>query len=674
MSASNRLGRETSLYLRQHAANPVNWYPWGPEALGRARELDWPIFLSIGYSACHWCHVMERECFENAAVAALMNQSFVCIKVDREERPDIDDIYMKAVQLLNRGQGGWPMSVWLTPSLQPFYAGTYFPPEDRYGRPGFPRVLASLATAWRDRRTEISESANHITEHVRAFAAPPAGEPVNDIEGQLRTAATALAKRFDSNNGGFGTAPKFPHALELRYLLRAATRFSDANARSIVTMTLDKMARGGIYDQIGGGFHRYSVDEYWLVPHFEKMLYDNALLSLTYLEAFQATRVDFYRQISIEILEYVQREMTSEQGGFYSTQDADSEGVEGKFYVWDLPELESSLEPADVELAKLAWGISPGGNFEGRNILFRSESDEAIARRLNLPLPDFRSRLQRIKSTLLARRSVRVWPARDEKILTSWNGLMITSFAQAGLALGRPDFLATATKAADFVLQHLRTPAGRLLRTASADGDGRLNAYLEDYANVADAMTHLYEATLNPRWLTEAAQLAEVMISQFRSPSGAFFSTSNDHEELLLRPMDIHDGSTPSGNSMAIIALLRLSVLLGRTDLREVALQSINALSSLANEQPAAVPQLLIALDLELGPIQEIRLQGDPESTEVQRVLRAARARFAPHRIMVPPDPSATAKSFTMIVCERQSCRPAIANVAEAEDMLLAES
>ncbi len=674
MSIPNRLAQESSLYLRQHANNPVDWYPWGPEALARARELDRPIFLSIGYSACHWCHVMEHESFEVDATAAQMNESFVCIKVDREERPDIDDIYMKAVQLLNRGQGGWPMSVWLTPELRPFYAGTYFPPDDRYGRPSFPRVLTALATAWRDRRDELIKSAGDITDHLQECGQLPTSENDVDPENLIRNAVQSLSRNFDNTHGGFGEAPKFPHALELRLLLRAFARFGDDGALAMVTRTLGKMARGGMYDQLGGGFHRYSVDAQWLVPHFEKMLYDNALLSVTYLEAYQATANPFYRQIVVEILEYVQREMTCPGGAFYSTQDADSEGEEGRFFVWSLAEIQAVLGPDDAEFAAQVWGVTTEGNFEGHNILCRSKSDEQDAKLLKMPLDSFQLRLNNVKQKLLAVRSQRVWPGRDEKILTSWNGLMIAAFARAGAVLERPDFVNAAIKAAAFVQKYLRTSNNRLFRTASADGRAKLNGYLEDYAYYAEALTHLYEATLDERWLTDAGRLVDVMCPQFGDREhGGFFTTSEDHEQLLMRIKDIHDGSTPSGNAMAVMVLLRVGSMLGQTTLLEGARRTLKAFHGVMEAHPSAAGQMLIALDFDFGPVQEVALVGEKDSEGYRRVLRAARQPFAPRRILMPPGDRKAEGQMSMYVCENQTCAPAV-NDADAAITILSQA
>lgn len=665
----NRLASETSLYLKQHAGNPVDWYPWGSEALDRARELERPIFLSIGYSACHWCHVMEHESFENPDIAQVLNDNFVCIKVDREERPDIDDIYMKAVQLLNQGQGGWPMSVWLTPDMQPFFAGTYFPPEDRYGRPGFPRLAKIIADAWRDRRKELVQSATEITKHLQDFGAIAVGPKTLEAERLLRHAGETLSTSFDRIHGGFGSAPKFPHALELRLLLRLWKRFGDERLLHIVRTTLDKMARGGIYDQIGGGFHRYSVDARWLVPHFEKMLYDNALLAVTYLEAHQATGEPFYRQIVEETLDYVLREMTSPQGAFYSTQDADSEGEEGKFYVWSKGEFDSVLGASLAEFAGDVWDVTPSGNFEGHNILNRAHSDAEDAARLGISVGEFRTKLADAKIKLLKVRSQRVWPGRDEKILTSWNALMITAFARAGAVLNRADYTKAAVAAAEHLRNSAQTPDDRLLHT------GKITGFLEDYAYLAEALTHLHEATLERLWLDESVRLAELMMEHFLDLTApGFFTTAGDHEQLLLRSKDQHDGSTPSGNAMAVTALLRLSTFTGRGNFHGAAARTLHAFAGVMEAYPSAAGQMLIALDFDFGPTEEVAVAGDRRSDEFMKVLQAARQPFAPRRLIAGGESDSVhllanrpAKGpVTLYFCEDSVCREPISDVNAA--------
>ena len=631
--SANSLLHETSPYLRQHAHNPVDWYPWGPAALERARQLERPIFLSIGYSACHWCHVMEHESFEDPEIARILNEHFVSIKVDREERPDLDQIYMAAVQLLNQGQGGWPMSVFLTPDLKPFFAGTYFPPQDHYGRPGFKRLIEALADAWKNRRDELVESAGQITAHLRVDI-PQTRE--RDLTPALLSNAVAMLRRaFDPTYGGFGSAPKFPHAMDLRLLLRAWKRFGDDHALEMARLTLDRMAMGGMYDQLGGGFHRYSTDERWLVPHFEKMLYDNALLSVAYLEAYQATSEPFYRRIVEETLEYVLREMTSPEGPFYSTQDADSEGEEGKFYVWSATEIEQVLGKEALDVFGYVYDVSPEGNWEGHNILNRSKSDQQDARMLRIDEVELRSILEKAKGKLYEVRSRRVWPGRDEKTLTAWNALMIAAFAQAGAVLEKPEYVNAAVRAAEFLLDRMRTRDGRLLRTYSAGAEPKLNGYLEDYAFLIDALISLYEATFVPRWLDAALQLTDVMIDQFwDATEGGFFFTGKDHEQLIARLKETHDSSTPSGNSMAVTALLRLAKLTGRRDLQEKAEATLRVYRGLLEASPISMGQMLLALDFYFGPVQEFAVVGNQAENDTRRVLRAIRRDFQPNKVI----------------------------------------
>jgi len=640
---ANRLANESSLYLRQHARNPVDWYPWGPEAIARARELDRPIFLSVGYSACHWCHVMEHESFEDPDTAAVMNDHFVSVKVDREERPDVDQIYMTAHSLLSRGEGGgWPLSVFLTPDLTPFYAGTYFPPRDMYGRPSFRRVLAAVADAWANKREQLVGVGRQVASALRAGIDVRPGEGGALSPELLENADRVLRRAFDPENGGFGHAPKFPHPLELRVLLRVARRFGSDDPLRMARLTLEKMARGGMYDQVGGGFHRYSVDAVWLVPHFEKMLYDNALLPPAYAEAFRLTGDPFFKQVATETLDYVLREMTSPVGAFYSTQDADSEGEEGKFYVWSADEIDAVLGPELAGLAGSVYGVTAAGNFEGHNILHRARSDEEDARRHGLGVEEFRARLGQIKGKLYGHRAARVWPGRDEKILTAWNGLMISAFATAGAVFGEPRYTEAAARAADFVLTTLRDANGRLFRTCGVGHPPKLSGYLEDYAYTADALVTLYEATFDPRWLTAAAELAGFMLGHFWDPAeGGFFYTADDHEELIARTKDLHDGSTPSGNAVAASALLRLAALTGRTEFREKAEATLNAYRGLMAENPAAAGMMLLALDFDLGPAEEVAVIGPADDPETVRALRTLQARFTPNRVIAFHDPAA---------------------------------
>jgi uncharacterized protein YyaL (SSP411 family) len=684
---TNRLVHESSPYLRQHAQNPVDWYPWGPEALARARELDRPIFLSVGYSACHWCHVMEHESFESPEIAQILNEHFISIKVDREERPDLDQIYMTAVQLLT-GQGGWPMSVFLTPDLKPFFGGTYFPPDDRYGRPGFKRLLMALIDAWQNRRPDLLESAGQITQHLQAASAvkPSAGELRPEL---MRQAVANLRRVFDPRHGGFGSAPKFPHAMEMRLLLRAWKRLGDDDALHMARLTLDKMALGGMYDHLGGGFHRYSTDAEWLVPHFEKMLYDNALLSAAYLEAYQATGEPFYREVVEETLAYVLREMTSPEGPFYSTQDADSEGVEGKFYVWSLAEIETILGKETAQLFNDVYGVSADGNWEGHNILNRTRSLAQEAKLLRVSEAELRQKLAAARQKLLEVRNRRIWPGRDEKILTAWNGLMIAAFAQAAQVLDNPAYAAAATRAADYLLTRMRSADGRLLRTANSGGAPKLNAYLEDYAFLMDALVRLYEATFVPRWIAAARELADIMIAKFADKQGAgFFFTGEDHEALIARVKDMHDSSIPSGNSLAATALLRLGKLLGNREYLDKAEATLRGAVGLMESSSMAAGQLLIALDFYLGPVQEIAIVGTPGAPETQRVLQAVRTGFRPNQVVAFKAGDGDAKALeeavpllrdksalgdvTTYICQDFACQAPLVGAAAAEKAPLA--
>jgi len=630
---SNRLSGESSPYLLQHAGNPVDWHPWGAEALALSRAEDKPIFLSIGYSACHWCHVMEHESFENAAIARLMNEHYVCIKVDREERPDLDQIYMNAVQLMT-GRGGWPMSVFLTPDLKPFYGGTYWPPTQRSGMPGFDQVLIAVADAWKNRREQALEQADSLTEHLRTVAAPAVGqgEPSADL---LDHAARSLEQSFDAVHGGFGSAPKFPHPMDLRLLLRVWRRTGDDNLLRMVTLTLARMAGGGIYDQLGGGFHRYSVDERWLVPHFEKMLYDNALLVPCYLEAYQASGNEDFARVARETCDYVLREMTDPAGGFYSTQDADSEGVEGKFFVWTPETLTEVLGPAAARNFGCAYDVWPEGNFEhGQSILNRPKSLAECAQALGSDPQQLAAELADSRAKLYDSREKRVHPGLDDKVLVAWNGLMIEALAVAAGALDEPRYLNAAQRAADFVLTQMRRPDGRLLHTWRR-GEARLDAYLDDYSTLASALVALYQADFDERWLAEAAGLVDTMLALFEDSSGGgFYFTAQDHETLLTRQKDLYDNAVPSGNSMAASALLRLGKLTGRADYLAAAERTLAAAAPIAKQAPLAMGQMLLALDMYLGPTYEIVLVGDAGSPDTAAALAALRHTYLPNMVV----------------------------------------
>jgi uncharacterized protein len=633
MTFTNRLANETSPYLRQHAHNPVDWYPWGPEALQRARDLDRPIFLSIGYSACHWCHVMEHESFEDPKIGQFLNDHFVSIKVDREERPDLDHIYMTAVQLLTQ-HGGWPMSVFLTPDLKPFFGGTYFPPASRYGQRSFTEVLEAVFQAWQTRRADLATAADQLTQSIQQ-AMRVQHHPGDLGDKLLRNAASQLRQRFDHVYGGFGGAPKFPHPMDLRVLLRVWKRFGDDEALAMAAKTLDSMARGGIYDHLGGGFHRYSTDERWLVPHFEKMLYDNALLTVAYVEGFQATGKQLYREIVEETLDYVLAEMSAPEGGFFSTQDADSEGEEGKFFVWTMSEIDEVLGPEVAKVFCAVYDVTPEGNWEGRNILNRARGYDVEAKMLGMPEAEMHAVLLKAKAKLLEVRGRRAWPGRDEKVLTSWNGLMMTALARAGQALGRSDYVARGLAALDFVANQLRTREGLLLRTAGAGGQPKLPGYLEDYAFVLEGMIALYEASWMGPCLSMALRLADRMIEQFWDPAqGGFFYTGRDHESLIARTKDQHDSSIPSGNGMAVTALLRLAKLSSRDDLRDKAEQTLQLFRGLMESSPMAAGQMLLGLDFHLGPVEEIVIVGNPRDAETKKVLAAMHSRFRPHHVL----------------------------------------
>jgi uncharacterized protein YyaL (SSP411 family) len=577
---------------------------------------------------------MEHESFEDAETARILNENFISIKVDREERPDLDQIYMTALQMISRQGGGWPLSMFLTPDRKPFYGGTYFPPREQYGRPSFKSVLLQLAEAWRTQREEIRQVSGQVADHLQQLGSQAAA--AGELEPKLiQTASRMLERAFDPTFGGFGSAPKFPHAMELGLLLRAWRRFEDPQALHMARVTLDQMARGGMYDHLGGGFHRYSTDERWLVPHFEKMLYDNALLSTAYLEGYQATGDSSYRQVVEETLGYVLREMTSPEGPFYSAQDADSEGVEGKFYVWSAEEVERVLGKDQADLFTYVYDINPGGNWEGHSILHRSKTDEQDARLLRVPLEELRRVVADAKRKLLEVRGLRVWPGRDDKMLTSWNGLMIAAFARAAQLLGNPVYTNAAVRAADFILNSVRTSDGRLRRTYTSGSEPKLNAYLEDYAFVLEALIAVYETTFEPRWIEAAVGLAEVMIAEFWDPEqGGFFYTGRSHETLIARTKDPHDSSIPSGNSMAVLGLLRLARLTGRTDFFDKAEKTLRLYRELLASSPLVAGQMLVGLDFYLGPVQEFAVVGDPATKEVQHVLQAIRSEFRPNKVV----------------------------------------
>ena len=679
---ANRLIHETSPYLLQHAYNPVDWYPWGEEALGRARLEDKPILLSIGYSACHWCHVMERESFENEAIADIMNRHFVNIKVDREERPDLDAVYMEAVQMLT-GSGGWPMTVFLTPEGKPFYGGTYFPPVDRHNMPGFPRLLETVAQAYRNSNPEIRRVTEQLTEQMGRVGRMPRGQGVLD-ESVLHHAYNALATNFDYQNGGVGAAPKFPQAMTLEILLRYYARGHNDRALAMLELTLEKMARGGIYDQVGGGFHRYSTDGFWLVPHFEKMLYDNALLARLYLHAWLVTGRGLYRRIVEETLDYALREMTGEHGGFFSATDADSEGEEGKFFVWTPADLEAVLGAEDAGLFGAFFGVSARGNFEGKNILNIPVKAADFARRQGVALERVVDVVRRGKEALRVAREGREHPLLDDKALASWNGLMLRALAEAGAALERGDYLDAAARNAAFLLERMR-PEGRLMRSFR-EGQAKLPGFLEDYAFVADGLTALYEATFERRWLDAARELAEEMISLFWDEGeGCFYDTGREHEELVVRPRDVFDNAQPCGGSVASDVLLRLAVITGKDDYAAKGAAPLRGLAELMGRAPAGMGRWLAALDFYLSAPVEVAVVGPRDAPETAALLREVHGRYLPNRALAGAEGESAAAGSglpllegrgmvggvpTAYVCEHYVCRLPVTDAGDLGALL----
>jgi uncharacterized protein YyaL (SSP411 family) len=678
----NRLINEQSPYLRQHAYNPVDWYPWGEEALARAKAENKPILLSIGYSACHWCHVMERESFEDPETARLMNELFIPIKVDREERPDLDQIYMDAVQAFS-GRGGWPLTMFLTPEGGPFFGGTYFPPQDRHGLPAFKRVLTSVVQAYRERAQDVASNVEKITQAINSMSgyAAPEGELPRTV---VAEAAAALARHYDHTHGGLGQAPKFPQSFAFSLFLRALDIGADPAYAEIVDRTLTKMAKGGVYDQIGGGFHRYSVDQQWLVPHFEKMLYDNALLARLYLDAARALDRGEFLQTAREIFSYVLREMTSPEGGFYSTQDADSEGEEGKFFVWTVAEVREVVGADLAPIAERYFDVTAEGNFEGKNILHRTIDVADAAVLFKVAPPEMERRIAEISARLFAFRERRVKPARDEKILAAWNGLMIGAMAEGALALGDPRLLEAARRGADFVMTRMWD--GHALKRSYKDGTARFNAYLEDYACMAGALLDLYEASLDPRYIAQARLLADVVLERFLDrTNGGFFFTAEDHERLITRPKPVFDGSTPSGNSAAVMALLRLHTYTGEERYLREAERAIKLFAALIMRQPMGFVHLLEAVDFYHRGVREIVLVGDPDSAEFKEWRERTGLLYIANRAFFAVDPEAPEPQFvpepargkaqidgrlTAYVCQDFTCSAPQSTLAGLEEEL----
>ena len=615
---ANRLARETSPYLLQHRDNPVDWYPWGEEAFAHARAEDRPVLLSVGYSACHWCHVMEHESFEDPDIAALMNRHFVCVKVDREERPDVDQIYMQAVQSMT-GHGGWPMTCFLTPEGVPFYGGTYFPPTDRHGLPAFPRLLEAIADAWANRRGQVLESSRQIREALAQGERLRAASTLLTDE-ILFGAFQAVSAQFDERDGGLGGAPKFPQPMLWEFVLRFARRSGNARARQMAHTTLTMMARGGIYDQVGGGFHRYSVDAQWLVPHFEKMLYDNAQLAALFLHGWLAFGDAECRRVCEETLDYLLREMADPAGGFYSATDADSEGHEGKFFVWSPEELREALGAADAEYAARSWGVDRGANFEGKSILWVPGQPDA-------------ERIAPLRAKLYEARRRRVPPGLDDKVLAAWNGLACHALAEAGRALGRADYVAAAVRNAEFLLREMRHD-GRLLRTWKA-GHAKLKGYLEDHAMVAAALLEVYEATFERRWLDAARALADELVRLFWDDTiDGFWDTGSDHEALIVRPRNLFDNAVPCGSSVAIETLLRLAVLTGERTYEALAVRALRPMADLMTRHATGFGRFLCALDFHLGPVVEVALVAPREGDGLEALVAEVFGRWLPNRVV----------------------------------------
>lgn len=644
---SNRLTDETSPYLLQHAQNPVDWYPWGETAFKKARTENKPIFLSIGYSACHWCHVMERESFESEIIAEVMNSNFVAIKVDREERPDVDEIYMMAVQRMT-GSGGWPLSVFLTPDLKPFFGGTYFPPDDSFGRPGFKRVLDGIALAWREDQDGIQQQADHVAAALQQQNQEMVGISQiavgtnNDALAQTYRAAgdraaETLASSFDSSRGGFGPAPKFPATGSISLLLRQYARAKNESLAVMVTRTLDAMALGGMYDQLGGGFHRYSTDANWLVPHFEKMLYDNALLSQAYLEAFQVIQKPLYRVVATETLDYVLRDMTDASGGFHSAEDADSEGEEGKYYVWSQEEIVSLLGDDVGKSFCDHYGVTAHGNFEEKNIL-------------HIPKPDAkghtRGRMSASRAKLLGARAKRIRPGKDDKVLAAWNGMMISSLAKGYQVLGEKRFRVAAERAGDFILSKMIVKDQ--LHRSYRRGKVRIPGYLDDYAYVANSFVDLYETSFEIKWLSAAEKLVARMTELFWDEEGhGFFSTGKEHRNLLIRSKSYSDGSVPAGNTIAAMTLMRSARLTDSAEHREKVIQILAAASSLAKEYPVAHMRMICAGEFYVGPGREIAIVGELGEEKTELLLRAVRSAYLPNKVVAFIDPARDTKLVT---------------------------
>jgi uncharacterized protein YyaL (SSP411 family) len=679
---ANRLAQEKSPYLLQHKDNPVHWYPWGEEAVARATAADKPVLLSIGYSTCHWCHVMAHESFENEHIARALNEGFVSIKVDREERPDVDEIYMTAVQIMT-GSGGWPLSVFLTPEGKPFYGGTYFPPDGRWGRPGFATLLASIRNAWKERRQDLEASAGEMLSHLVAQADGLPGGRKPALDAALDAAVRACEQTFDPVHGGFGAAPKFPPAMRLELLLRRWLATGQESSRRIVEFTLERMAAGGMYDQVGGGFHRYSTDERWLVPHFEKMLYDNAMLARLYTMAHRTFGDPEDARVARETLDYLLAEMTPEGGGFFSAQDADSGGEEGTFYVWDPDSLLAAVGPEAAPVAAARFGVTAEGNFEnGQTVLSIAAGVSELAAGFNRSEAEIAAILSEARTRLYAARARRVRPGTDDKLLTDWSSLAISAFALGGRVLREPRYAAAARQAADRILERCRR--GSDLFHRQKEGPGEIPGFASDYAFFIEALLDLYEATFAPGYVRAALELEAAFEERFADPRGGFFFAGSTHEELILRPKETTDGALPSSNSVAAMNLLRLGALTGQARHRERAEGIFELLSGYLTKAPAAVPRLLCALDLAAAPPREVVLSGEPGKPDFEELAAAVFASPGMNRVLAHADDGESLADLTPLVagrgardgmaaafvCENFACRRPTSDPAELSRML----
>ncbi|HUE99080.1 MAG TPA: thioredoxin domain-containing protein [Anaerolineales bacterium] len=678
----NNLSNESSPYLLQHVNNPVSWYPWGEEALAKARAENKPIFLSIGYAACHWCHVMAHESFEDEETAAFMNEHFINIKVDREERPDIDTIYMQATVAMT-GSGGWPMSVFLTPDLKPFYTGTYFPPVQRYNMPAFKDVLAGIARAWKAEPEEITRVSGQVSSHLQQALTSDQNSEINFSQDHLNAVAMALVDSYDWGYGGWGAAPKFPQPMAVEFLLRRYVAGNE-DALKVAVHLLRTMSRGGMYDVVGGGFSRYSVDNFWRVPHFEKMLYDNAQLARAYLHAWQITKEPHFKQVVIETMDFVAREMTHPAGGFYSSLDADSEGEEGKFYVWTLEEIRDVLKD-DAGFFEAAYGVSPRGNWEEKTVLQRALDDASLAARFQLDPNAVPSKLVDSHSKLLSARASRVRPGTDDKVLTAWNGLMLAAVAEASRVLDNPDlqhkYLVMATRNAEFILDALR-PSSRLKRSWR-QGKITNEVFLEDYAALILGLLELYQTDFQDKWFAIAQEFAEEMIELFNDPNGGFFDTSKDSEELLLRPKDLQDNAMPSGNTLACEALLKLAAFTENGKYRDIAERSVRLVANHALRYPTSFARWLSAADFALGNVKQVAVVYDAGPEDARDLLQIIQSAYRPNMVVAastdPPSKDAPSLMMdrplkdtkpTVYVCEGFVCKMPVNTIFDLQELL----